>query len=198
MQDSAKLNSYIPCSPNARLLGASSKPHAAVPSLETVPRPRVNTEVEGSEEEPLDPPQNHHDSNYDPRQLKHGDAVPSRGHARQARRAVGQARAERGEVFGLRAVKTSARCGDSPGPLSGEWRGPHVAVDQVVVARVVVYVDGDVAQLRDLGAQGVQQGVVLPLALVGFGGHGFGGVAGREDAFGGPGEEGGARAGEGR
>jgi hypothetical protein len=52
--------------------------------------------------------------------------------------------------------------------------GPHVAVDQVVVARVVVYVDGDVAQLRDLAAQGVQQGVVLPLALVGFGGHGFG------------------------
>jgi hypothetical protein len=32
----------------------------------------------------------------------------------------------------------------------------HVAVDQVVVARVVVDVDGDVAQLRDLAAQGVQ------------------------------------------
>jgi hypothetical protein len=70
----------------------------------------------------------------------------------------------------------------------GQWarrfpgEGTHVAVDQVVVARVVVDVDRDVAQLRHLAAQGVQQGVVLSLALVGFGGHGGG--AG-QDGFGG-------------
>jgi len=82
------------------------------------------------------PIQNQHHSHNHPRQLQYRNLIPGPGHARQPACAAFERRAKGGE---------SIRC----------------AVDDVLVARVVVDVDCDAAQRRDFGGEVVEAGVVL-------------------------------------
>jgi hypothetical protein len=83
------------------------------------------------------PPKHHHRRNDDPRQLEHGDFVSLARHDSQPSRAAFDAGRHVGE--GLGGV-----------------------VDDVLVARIVVDVDGYGAQLRDFGLEGGEGVVVLP------------------------------------
>jgi hypothetical protein len=59
--------------------------------------------------------------------------------------------------------------------------GTYGVVDDILGASIVVDVDGDATECRDLGMELVEAGVVLALALVGFGhgGQGSIGIVGR-------------------
>lgn len=53
----------------------------------------------------------------------------------------------------------------------------HCVINDILRAGIVVNVNGHAAQGRDFGGELIEAGVVLPLALVGFGHFGFWGEA---------------------
>lgn len=108
--------------------------------------------------QPPNPVQHHHNPDNHARQLEDRHFVARLRHARQAPRAALEAGGEGGEGFilGIRASAAGRGVG-----ASGRRRAYRV-VQHSLVARVVVDVDRDAAQGRDLGGELVEAGVVLP------------------------------------
>lgn len=108
--------------------------------------------------QPPNPVQHHHNPDNHARELEDRHFVARLRHARQAPRAALEAGGEGGEGFIL-GIRASAVCGRVG--AFGRRRAYRV-VQHSLVARVVVDVDRDAAQGRDLGGELVEAGVVLP------------------------------------
>lgn len=107
-----------------------------LPKTAYLPLQNIQPSSSASPKPAQNPPKHHHRRNNYPREFQHGDFVALAGHDAQAARAAFDAGCHVGE--GLGGV-----------------------VDDVLVARIVVDVDGDAAQGGDFGGEGGEGVVVL-------------------------------------
>ena len=114
----------------------SSLPKPSNLSAECTTRSSSSSSSSHSPKPAQNPPKHHHRRDYNPRELQHRHFVALAGHDAQPARA---------------ALDTRGHVGEGLGGV----------VDDVLVARIVVDVDGDAAQGGDFGGEGGEGVVVL-------------------------------------